>query len=349
MANVSRAYRGAVVVGMSIALAASVSALGVASTTLGATPSAVPVVGDGEPWIVFQQFLDKSTVTLARPDGSDLHSPTLDVPGGDQTNPDWSSDGSQLVFAVAGDDRENLWIVNADGTDARVLAECEGDCMYLDDPDWSPDGEAVLFSRMRRGDGGTAIGTLEQVDVASGETSVIVQAEPGHFFAGQRWSPDGTSIVLEIVQLSGATMDSDVVDVSLAIIDLAAPTPAGRELLGSGRFPETATWAPDGSLIVFGALDEPGGSGPDLYAINPDGTGLRQVTTLASEGGSATQPEVTADGASVVFVATIVGIGGPVLGQIDLDGGEIIPATGAEFASGVHPRLRPVAASHARE
>jgi Tol biopolymer transport system component len=132
------------------------------------------------------------------------------------------------------------------------------------------------------------------------------------------------------------------VDVSLAIINLAAPTPAGRELLGSGRFPETAAWAPDGSLIVFGALDGPGGSGLDLYAIHPDGTGLRQVTTLASEGGSATHPEVSADGTSVVFTATIPGVGGPVIGQIDLDGGEIVPAMGADFPSGVHPRLRPV-------
>jgi hypothetical protein len=97
-------------------------------------------------------------------------------------------------------------------------------------------------------------------------------------------------------------------------------------------------------VIVFGALDAPGGSGLDLFAIRPDGSDLRQVTTLAGEGGSATHPEVTADSASVVFTATIPGVGGPVLGQVDLDGGEVVPATGAEFVSGVHPRLRPAPA-----
>jgi Tol biopolymer transport system component len=327
-------------VGVSIALAASISGLA-AAPAHAATPSALLAVDYGEHWIVFQQFLGRSTVTLARLDGSDLHSPTLDVPGGDQTNPDWSPDGMRLVFAVAGDERENLWVVNADGTDARILADCEGDCLYLDDPDWSPDGQTVLFSRMRSGDDGGAISTLEQVDVAGGTTSVIVQAEPGHFYAGQRWSPAGTSIVLEVVELSGVTMDSDVVDVSLAIIDLATPAPAGRELLGSGRFPETAAWAPDGSVIVFGALDAPGGNGLDLYAIEPDGSGLRQITTLAGKGGSATHPEVTADGTSVVFTATILSVGGPVLGQVDLDGGEVTSAMGEAFISGVHPRLRP--------
>jgi dipeptidyl aminopeptidase/acylaminoacyl peptidase len=312
-----------------------------------ATPSPISAVGPDEPWIVFQQFRSTSTVTLVRPDGSGLHSPTLEVPGADQTNPDWSPDGSQLVLAVAAGGHEDLWIVDADGSDARILSACEGDCLYLDDPDWSPDGRSVLFSRMRVADDGTVIGTLEQVDVASGATSVIVRAEPAHFYAGQRWSPDGASIVLEVVRLTGISADSDVEDVSLAIIDLAAPTPAGRALLGAGRFPETAAWAPDGSVIVFGALAAPGGGATDLFAIRPDGTGLRQVTRLVSEGGSATHPEVTADSASVVFAATLPGEDGPVLGQIDLAGGEVTPATGDAFISGVHPRLRPLPASPA--
>src|SRR5262245_49496928 len=204
--------------------------------TVAATPSALPVVGAGEPWIAFQQFTTKFEVALARPDGSGLYSPTGAVPGGHQTNPDWSPDGSQLVFAVVDGSRENLWVVNADGSDARPLADCEGDCMILDDPAWSPDGRAVLFSRMRNVDG-NAVGTLEQVDIASGATSVIVQADPGHFYAGQRWSPDGTSVVLEVVELTSLSVDSDVKDVSMAIIEVAAPTPAGRELMGSGLRP----------------------------------------------------------------------------------------------------------------
>lgn len=319
-----------------------VSLVVAAVPTHAASPSPETVVRPGEPWIAFQQFASRSNLTLVRPDGTGRHSPTLDVPGDDQTNPDWSPDGSQLVFGRSAAGRDDLWVVNADGTGARQLAACEGDCLYLDDPDWSPDGRTVLFSRLRAVDDGTAIGTLEVVDVVGGDTSVIVQAEPGHFYAGQRWSPDGGSIVLEVVQLDGNTLDSDVVDVSLAIIDVAAPTPAGRELVGSGRFPETAAWGPDGSVIVFGALEAPGGTGTDLFAIHPDGTGIRRLTTLATEGGSATHPDVAADGLSVIFSATLAGSGTSVLGQVDVDGGEVVPATGDFYLAGVHPRLRPV-------
>ncbi len=306
------------------------------------TPSAAPVARSDEPWIAFQQFPGTSTVVLARPDGSDLRSPTSDVPGGDQTNPDWSPDGSQVVFAVTIDGRDDLWVVNADGTGARLLADCIADCMNLDDPAWSPDGRTVLYSRMRNVEG-VAVSTLEHVDVASGAVEVIVTAAPAHFYAGQRWSPDGKSVVLEVVELTGASVDSGVEDVSLAIIDVAAPTAAGRELIGAGRFPETAAWAPDGSVIVFAALEASGASGDDLYVIGADGQGLRRITTIADEGGNATHPDVSPDGSSVVFAARLPGESRTVLGLVDLDGGgDIVPAMGATFIEGVHPRLRPV-------
>lgn len=339
--------RRTIAMGVPLLLATAMPSPWVAAAPASTSPSSAPAVGADDPWIVFQQFKARSTVTLVRPDGTGLHSPTLDVPGGDQTNPDWSPDGSRLVFAHRQGAREDLWTVNADGSDARLLAGCEADCLNLDDPAWSPDGRTVLFSRMRRGDDGTAISTLEQVDTATGTTDVIVQADPAHFYAGQRWAPDGTSIVLEVVELTGTTIDSGVADVSLAMIDVTDPTPAGRELLGSGRFPETAAWAPDGSVIVFGALEAPGAGATDLYAIHPDGSGLRQVTTLAGIGGSATHPDVTADSGSVVFAATLPGEGETVLGQIDLEGGEVTPATGTSFVPGVHPRLRPVPESSA--
>ncbi|HEX5828727.1 MAG TPA: hypothetical protein VFY23_14465 [Candidatus Limnocylindrales bacterium] len=295
-------------------------------------------MADGEPWIAFQQFLGKSAVMLVRPDGSGLHSPTRTVPGGDQTNPDWSPDGSRLVFAVASGSHENLWVVNADGTGARLLADCTGECANLDDPAWSPDGRSVLYSRNGTDAAGEVVSSLEQVDVASGASEVLVRAEPGHFYAGQRWSPDGKSIVLEVVELTGPDASSDVEDVSLAVIDVDSPTPEGRELLGSKRFPETAAWSPDGSLIVFGALEAPGQSGTSLYAIKPDGTGLRQLTRDVRS----THPELSRDGSAVLFAATMPGRDSTVLAQVPLDGGEITPATGPEFIEGVHPRFRPV-------
>lgn len=109
--------------------------------------------------------------------------------------------------------------------------------------------------------------------------------------------------------------------------------------MSARTFPETAAWAPGGDLIVFGALDGPDGSGPDLFAIAPDGTGLRRLTTLATTGGSATHPDVAPDGSSIVFSANMPGRG-TVLAAVGIDGGEIGPALGT-YVAGVHPRWRP--------
>ncbi len=318
--------------------AAATPSTPVASTSV----SPQPTVGAGESWIAFQQFTSKAIVVLARADGSGLHSPTGDVPGGDQTNPDWAPGGDALVFAVTIDGRDDLWVVRADGTGARALLDCEGPCLSLDDPAWSPDGRTVLYSRMTEADG-DGVATLERVDVTTGAVEVLVTAMPNDFYAGQRWSPDGRAVVLEVVHRTGPGLDAEIEDVTLAIIDLAAPTPTGRAITEPGLFPETADWSPDGSEIVYGALAEPGAEATDLYAVRPDATGLRRLTTLVDDGGSATHPDVSPDGSRIVFAAQLAGDDRYVLAAIDPDGGAVAPATGGDtYLDGVHPRLRPI-------
>jgi Tol biopolymer transport system component len=56
-------------------------------------------------------------------DGSGSHALTGDDPGSYEREPDWSPDGSQIVFMTdEGRDRSmGVWIMNADGSDAREL------------------------------------------------------------------------------------------------------------------------------------------------------------------------------------------------------------------------------------
>jgi len=60
----------------------------------------------------------------------------------DVTHPDWGPDG-QIVFVQHTEgDQSDIWVVEPDGSGARVLAETPG----LDtDPRWSRDGESVVF------------------------------------------------------------------------------------------------------------------------------------------------------------------------------------------------------------
>ena len=50
--------------------------------------------------------------------------PGRSLDGGDQTNPDWSPDGERFVFAMNDGKRDDLWVADADGSDAHMLLDC---------------------------------------------------------------------------------------------------------------------------------------------------------------------------------------------------------------------------------
>jgi hypothetical protein len=78
-----------------------------------------------------------------------------------------------------------------------------------------------------------------------------------------------------------------------------------------------ASLSPDGKKIVFRrvVLDKnPSESGGDIYIVNSDGTGLKQLSNHTAD---ETHPEFSVDGKSVIFVReTVAGINSPYNGEI---------------------------------
>src|SRR5688572_2051129 len=80
---------------------------------------------------------------------------TLPITGGTATRitsgqaydmqPRYSPDGARLVFVSDRDGSENVWIANADGTNARALTTTERES-YMS-PIWTPDGEYVIVAK----------------------------------------------------------------------------------------------------------------------------------------------------------------------------------------------------------
>ena len=149
VAGVTIAVVGALLLGNSSADDDQIPATTPTTVSPQTTVSQVPVAAAGEPWIAYENDLgDQNEIYLVRPDGTGAHSLTADVSGINQTHPDWSSDGNRIVFAVmAMDGLQDLWVVDADGTGAEMILDCSGDCVWFDDPAWSPDGSSILFAR----------------------------------------------------------------------------------------------------------------------------------------------------------------------------------------------------------
>lgn len=85
-------------------------------------------------------------------DGTNQHPLTTDSPTKDQV-PNWSPDGTSIVYASGADSSEGIWIMKSDGSGQHQVSGCEsGDaspCAAGDDfgPVWSPDGAKIAFLR----------------------------------------------------------------------------------------------------------------------------------------------------------------------------------------------------------
>ncbi len=81
--------------------------------------------------------------------------------------PSFSRDGTLVAYGSGGDEEKNLWIVGADGTDARQLSKGLqfGDAY----PAWSPDGTTILLTASADGKTG-----IYEINVKDGSTKRLL-------------------------------------------------------------------------------------------------------------------------------------------------------------------------------
>ena len=60
----------------------------------------------------------------------------------------WSPDGSRIAFSSFRDDNDEIYVMNADGTNLRRMTNHPAKDRY---PAWSPDGQRLAFSSHRDG------------------------------------------------------------------------------------------------------------------------------------------------------------------------------------------------------
>ena len=149
-------------------------------------------------------------------------------------------------------------------------------------PVYSPDGREILFGRafrpiiddnaakvalmvMRRN--GTEVRTIVRFDNSKRLGSEQMRALEPH---GAEWSPDGASLAFALQDSNSPTHKSAIFTLVLDGGELHRIT---RWRLNAGN----PDWSPNGGRIVFNSNFE-GQAASNLYTVNPDGSGLRQLT-----------------------------------------------------------------------
>jgi Tol biopolymer transport system component len=237
-----------------------------------------------------------------------------EVPSSWPIRPAWSPEGTKLALLTFDDggtrrywddDTATLFLVKSDGGQETLV---EGFHVYQTPPhppNWSPDGNLILFHGEYEGIAGLfAIGQ-------EGEVSILYK---GYEVVSPTWSPDGAQIAF--INPMGNTIEVlDVQEGSTREVTHFAPawvwelvwSPDGRRLLYSAHFEGGGSelsvvdvgsgevmvldsgaesyfglcWSPDGSRIAFTRWSE--GVPPTIYLINADGSGL---VKLVEEGWS---------------------------------------------------------------
>jgi Tol biopolymer transport system component len=293
-----------------------------------------------QPWIAHQrQGPDGYGVHLIRPDGSGLHWPFADVPGGVQEHPTWSPDGDRLLFTVTMDDgTEDLWIGDVDGSDTEVLIDCVAPCIWVDEPGWDTTGEQIVFQRLVDSDAGIR-STLEVLHLDTGAIDLVSTAPSRTVYLAPAWSPDGTTMAVEVLSLPAADLEAEPTGDAIGVLDVATAERGVQLITEPTLWGNTPTWSPDGSMIVFTERDDPDVDQTNLFTIAPDGTSRVRLTSYDDPGESAIHPAFVPAGDRVIY-SFLSGTTAPVMMTVTLDGSNRQRAAAID-SIGTHPRVQP--------
>ena len=241
-------------------------------------------------------------------DGSDLRNLTEDS-AANESHPDWSPDGGQVVFDSDRSGDPQIYVMNIDGSSPSALTQGPG---RNTEPKWSPDGKWIAYHCSQ-----------------GGETRICVAAMHGA-------SPDGQPAG---EPLSGATPVWSLTGLEsgtrLAFLcfrdghsDICTARADGSELANLTNSPDdehSPAWSPDGNWLTFVSNRS---DDVDIYKVSANCPGEPAAVRLTDEPRAAGSPAWSPDGRQVAYVD----VGGGDLLLVNADRSDATWLTGGVFS-----------------
>lgn len=221
-------------------------------------------------FVVFREHKFFLQLFLINLDGTN-RVPLTDIQAGEEAKPNWTQDGSGIVFTSTrsahpentGYDAENIlageqiYTVQLGSYLPQRLTNTlrsSGIDSAASHPVLSPDGQYIAFRHQN--------GTFVMHVDGSQPTQLLERAY------GAVWSPDSCCVALNLIQQIGNTFERHII-----IVDIA--TRKVVQITDRHGFDHVLDWSSATRQLLF-MSDRSGGL--DLYRMNADGTGIFQLT-----------------------------------------------------------------------
>jgi len=197
-------------------------------------------------------------------------------------DPSLAPDGKRIVYITVVQGKEQLFIMNVDGTSSIQITNDDAD---HEDPAWSPDGKMIAFVYIKD--------KLEIISLLNIDGSGLQHLTSRNERAiHPNWSPDGSKLAY--------CTDDDLApprknDSDIRVIDMATRRITTLITGGVNTYPN---WSPDGKRIAFRRMV--GESNSEVFVADADGTNAHNITNHPAFDG---WPAWSPDGSKIAFAS----------------------------------------------
>lgn len=224
-------------------------------------------------------------------------------------SPIWSPDGRSIVFAMrpagAAETEQEIYVMRSDGSAVRRLTTSPGDDAH---PHWSADGKRIFFNSARATPDQSVEWGMQWHDVysmAADGTDVRRHTDCKNVCTYPVPSPDGRFIAYrKIIDAPGLNWNLDPGRRNSEVFVTALDGSSSVNVSNNPAYDGWPMWSPSGGWLVFVSNRDKMPNTGQIYAVQPDGSGLFALTSGAP---SRVQPSFAPDGKRI-FVSEKMGV-----------------------------------------